>query len=158
MGPSRGHDAAQRALMAFHHILSSKKISTLHAWAQELGLQGILKTGYPGVVLVADRAPDAQTNVAEYVRRIKRLPWQTCELRLLEPVSCRGVLHGLQAALHAPSQASRHSRRSGLVEFDTLKTITPLLRDADARHAAEHRGAPCDAGAWEPFYRRAMRP
>lgn len=153
-----GHPGtAQRALMAFHHILSSKKISTMHAWAQELHLQGILKTGYPGVALLVDRAPNADGNVAEYVRRVKRLPWQTCELRLLEPVACPAMLESLHAAVHGPAQTSRMSRRSGLVELDTLKTITPLLRDADERHAKAHAATQC-GDAWEPFYRRAMRP
>ncbi|WFC96294.1 hypothetical protein MBRA1_002951 [Malassezia brasiliensis] len=156
MGPRRGHDMAQRALMAFHHILSSKKISTLHAWAHELKLQGILKTGWPGIVLVADRAMDGRTNVAEYVRRIKRLPWQTCELRAIEPLAYEAQLQGLHAALHAPAQASRFTRRSGLVQLDSLKPITALLRDADAQRAAVHRGAARDDASWEAFYRAAM--
>ena len=156
MGPRRGHDTAQRALMAFHHIRSSKKISTLHAWAHELTLQGILKIGWPGVVLVADRAMDGRTNVAEYVRRIKRLPWHTCELRAIEPLACAAQLQGLHAALHAPAQASRFTRRSGLVQLDSLKPITPLLRDADAQHAGVHHGAACDDASWEAFYRAAL--
>ena len=42
-----GGRGAHRAVMTFHHILSSKKISTLHAWATDLELMGLIKTGYP---------------------------------------------------------------------------------------------------------------
>lgn len=142
---------AHRALMTFHHILSAKKKTTLHAWSAELGLQGLLKVGYPGMLLVADRAPCASA-VPEFVKRVKRLPWQTCEVRVLEPVpEADNLLDALHAALRAPAHGASISRRSGLVQLDMLKQVTPLLRAADAPLPATI------PGPWEAFYRSAMK-
>ncbi|WFD21317.1 hypothetical protein MCAP1_003578 [Malassezia caprae] len=124
------HGAAHRALLAFHHILSTKKIRTLHAWSQELELQGLVKIGYPGVLLVADRAP-CESRVAEYVRRSKRLPWQTCEVRALAAVPPGAPLDGLAHALHTLAVPASVSRRSGLVQLERLKDISAYLRAAD---------------------------
>jgi len=145
------HGAAHRALLAFHHILSTKKIRTLHAWSQELELQGLVKIGYPGVLLVADRTPCA-TRVPEYVRRIKRLPWQTCEVRALSAVPPGAPLDGLAHALHTLAVPASISRRSGLVQLERLKDIGAYLRASDA-------AAPPPDGAlsWAAFYRQAMR-
>ncbi|KAH7102433.1 hypothetical protein BKA62DRAFT_103421 [Auriculariales sp. MPI-PUGE-AT-0066] len=68
----------RRALLFMHHILSSKKRATIRDEARALGLVGLVKVGYPGVLIVQGHA----TNVVEYVSRIKKLRWQSCELKL----------------------------------------------------------------------------
>lgn len=150
-----------RAMMTFHHVLSSRKIATLHAWASELAVLGLMKTGYPGILVLADKVPTKSTNVSEYVRRVKRLPWQTCELRSLEAVPAsvgdRAVgadasVEKLAAAL-SPAAAGGAARRSGLAEFERIKDIAPTLRAADMALSARVR----PSGGWEEFYSAVMR-
>lgn len=164
-----GGRGAHRAVMTFHHILSSKKISTLHAWATDLELMGLIKTGYPGLLLLVDRAHGGASSVSEYTRRVKRLPWQTCELRTLEPVpdiigdarcGAPAMLGGLEEVLAGASGAGRRmSRRSGLVELERVKDIAPVLRKADAAAMQRAKAAaePRPAHGWELFYSQAMR-
>lgn len=159
---------AERALMSFHHILSGQKISTLHAWAGELQLQGIIKTGYPGLLLLADRAPTEQSCVAEYVRRVKRMPWQTCELRALEAVPRRDgdksgldgmLLVSLGRAINVADGGNRLSRRSMLADIERMRDIAPALRHADHLCAASmpRRHPERPPWGWERFYSEAMR-
>ncbi|WFD24850.1 hypothetical protein MEQU1_003556 [Malassezia equina] len=145
------HGASHRALLAFHHILSSKKIKTLHAWSQELELQGLLKVGYPGMLLVADRAPTS-TRVPEYVRRIKRLPWQSCEVRAYGPVPLP-TLDGLTHALHTLAVPASVSRRSGLVQLERMKDLSAFMQAADAAAPPPFHGTL----SWAAFYRQAWR-
>lgn len=164
-----GGRGAHRAVMTFHHILSSKKISTLHAWATDLELMGLIKTGYPGLLLLVDRAHGGASSVSEYTRGVKRLPWQTCELRTLEPVpdiigdarcGAPAMLGGLEEVLAGASGAGRRmSRRSGLVELERVKDIAPVLRKADAAAMQRAMAAaePRPAHGWELFYSQAMR-
>jgi len=144
---------AHRALLAFHHILSAKKIRTLHAWSQELELHGLVKIGYPGVLLVADRAPCA-SRVPEYVRRIKRLPWQTCEVRAFGavPPPAAPALEGLAHALRTLAVPASVSRRSGLVQLERLKDMSAYLHAADAATPLPH-----GALSWAAFFQQAMR-
>ncbi|WFD34193.1 hypothetical protein MCUN1_001030 [Malassezia cuniculi] len=150
------HNAPVRAMMTFHHILSSRKIDTLHAWATELRVLGLMKTGYPGILVLADRVPTNETQVHEYVRRVKRLPWQTCELRAMEAVPGAvgsknvGAVASVNAFADALSSVSSGSasRRSGLAEFERIKDISPVLRAADMALAREQR----PDGGWEEFY------
>ena len=154
------HHAPMRAMMTFHHILSSRKIATLHQWAHELDVIGLMKTGYPGILVLTDKVPTRVTSVQEYVRRVKRLPWQTCDLRAIEEVpACVGgrsvgtpAMIGALAAALAPAAAAGAARRSGLAQFDRIKDISPVLRAADAPLAGTrpHCG-------WEEFYSTVMR-
>ncbi|KAG6550421.1 hypothetical protein Mapa_008384 [Marchantia paleacea] len=66
-----------RTLIWFHHIKSSKKKRDIKEWGAELNLGGYCKPGFPGVLIFEG---DAE-NVAEYVRRIKRLRWQHLQIR-----------------------------------------------------------------------------
>ena len=56
-----------RALLTFHHILSSKKKKVIREAARERHLCGICKIGYPGVLAVEG----GQEQVGDYVRQIK---------------------------------------------------------------------------------------
>lgn len=146
--PTKG---AHRALLLFHHIRSSKKIRDIHAWSEELDLQGLLHIGYPGVLLVCDRRHADTSLVPEYVRRIKRLPWQSCELRSMERVEHPASLDALHSTLSTYSTPTSLLRRSGLVQLDRLKDITAFTREAD--RICIGMGLP---PAWEALYRNAM--
>jgi len=54
----------------------TKRSEILHQ-AKELQLTGILKHGFPGIVIVEGELQ----NVLEYVRRIQRLRWQQMSVR-----------------------------------------------------------------------------
>lgn len=56
-----------RLLLTFHHILSEKKKAFIRKEARELGLHGVCKIGYPGVLAVEGR----EENVCTYAQGIK---------------------------------------------------------------------------------------
>ncbi|PWN47605.1 hypothetical protein IE53DRAFT_371320 [Violaceomyces palustris] len=166
-----------RALLTFHHILSSAKISSLHDWSLQDGLCGIIKTGYPGVVIVAPCPEESRSNshprsrgvktkgmkpttpavhseaeaketgsqsridsrdatgwqdpVSEYVRKVKRLRWQTVSLRNLSSLDGTVQAESLQKALGrfatTPS-GSRRDPKSGSGKGDGGARFKGLLR------------------------------
>ncbi|KAI8906656.1 hypothetical protein DFJ77DRAFT_443390 [Powellomyces hirtus] len=65
------------ALLTFHHLLSRKKIGLLSTHARELGLHGVYRRGYPGILLVS--SPQLAT-AAEFAKRVKRMKWQSVRL------------------------------------------------------------------------------
>ncbi|KAI5119091.1 hypothetical protein M0805_004863 [Coniferiporia weirii] len=65
-----------RALLTFHHILSSKKKRVIWQSSRDLRLAGICKVGYPGVLAVEG----SEESVGRYVREIKSLRWASCVL------------------------------------------------------------------------------
>ncbi|THH10009.1 hypothetical protein EW145_g1628 [Phellinidium pouzarii] len=89
MGPHIGSYA--RALLKFHHILSSQKKRTIRHSARDLGLVGICKVGYPGVLAVEG----SEEQVGCYVREIKvryvRLRSGTSLFYQLNATSCYAV-------------------------------------------------------------------
>lgn len=57
-----------RALLTFHHILSTKKKDAIRSVAKDLDIVGILcKVGYPGILAVEGE----NIHVKRYVREIK---------------------------------------------------------------------------------------
>ena len=56
-----------RALLTFHHILSSKKKEVIRKVAKETNIYGICKIGYPSVLAVEGE----EGNIKRYVREIK---------------------------------------------------------------------------------------
>lgn len=87
MKPPTGLNA--RILLTFHHILSEKKKAVIRKDARELGLIGICKVGYPGVLAVEGK----DEHVAQYVRGIK--------------VSQRPILSRPLVDDHSPNQSLR---------------------------------------------------
>ncbi|GJE86616.1 hypothetical protein PsYK624_026960 [Phanerochaete sordida] len=65
-----------RLLFTFHHILSEKKKTFIRKEARELGLYGICKIGYPGVLAVEG----TEESVSTYAHGIKSLRWASCTL------------------------------------------------------------------------------
>lgn len=56
-----------RALLTFHHILSSRKKDAIRSVAKDLDIVGICKVGYPGILAVEGE----DIHVKRYVREIK---------------------------------------------------------------------------------------
>ncbi|KAF8250314.1 hypothetical protein K440DRAFT_659736 [Wilcoxina mikolae CBS 423.85] len=65
------------ALFHFHHLLSSKKVTALRALSKELGLRGVYKRGYPGLLFVSG---DGVEEVRRFVKKVKAMRWQSCTL------------------------------------------------------------------------------
>ncbi|AXA49335.1 uncharacterized protein MRET_1365 [Malassezia restricta] len=139
-----------RAMLLFHHIRMAKKISAFHKWSEDLELQGLLKIGYPGLCLITDRT-DTPSQVPEFIRRVKRLSWFTCELREHGPIDVQAV-EALSHALETHATPTSVSRRSGIVQLERLKEVPAFL------HAADHALPSAREAVWASFYQAAMRP
>lgn len=61
-----------RAWIYSHHIYSLNKRKNILEWAKDLELDGFSKPGKPGVICVEG----TQSNVQEYLTRLKSLNWQ----------------------------------------------------------------------------------
>lgn len=61
------HGANARALLTFHHIISTRKKRTIRKAALDLEVYGICKVGYPGILAVEG----TEEKVGKYVREIK---------------------------------------------------------------------------------------
>jgi hypothetical protein len=68
------------ALFHFHHLLSSKKTTAIRALSRELGLSGVYKRGYPGLLFVSTRESDTDDQLRTFVKKIKSMQWQSCTL------------------------------------------------------------------------------
>lgn len=153
-----------RALLLFHHIRMPKKISAFHKWSEELELQGLLKVGYPGLCLITDRS-DVPSLVPEFIRRVKRLSWYTCELREHGHIDARSI-DALHYALLTHDTPTSLSRRSGIVQLERLKEVSAYLQVADdsmhttkeAKKKQTIQAPPASLSSWLSFYRNAMRP
>ncbi|CAG8589899.1 9478_t:CDS:2, partial [Acaulospora colombiana] len=66
-----------RILIWTHHLLSLEKRKNVCKWAEELGIWGYSKPGYPGIII----AEGLHVNVQEYISRLKKLNWQAITVR-----------------------------------------------------------------------------
>jgi len=83
---ARARDAPQRAWMWFHHIKSPTKKRHIVDWGRELGLVGLCKPGYPGVLIVQGGAAAC----AEYASRLRALRWKAMAVRAEETLVGEG--------------------------------------------------------------------
>ncbi|EFJ06957.1 hypothetical protein SELMODRAFT_448622 [Selaginella moellendorffii] len=74
----------KRKLFWFHHIKSTRKRKCIVEWGKELRVGGYCKPGFPGILII--EAED--TNITEYVKRVRHLRWQAMNLRALEEEQC----------------------------------------------------------------------
>lgn len=58
-------------LFATHHLLAKSKQADLRAWSKELGLVGLAKRGYPGIILLTAVDDGAQDRLGDVAQRIK---------------------------------------------------------------------------------------
>ena len=66
-----------RRLLYSHHIINPNKRKVVIEWALELGLGGLSKIGWPGVIVV--EGPEC--GCKEYVRRLQHLRWKHLAVR-----------------------------------------------------------------------------
>ncbi|RIA92370.1 hypothetical protein C1645_765295 [Glomus cerebriforme] len=66
-----------RILIWTHHLLSLGKRKNICQWAEELGLWGFSKPGYPGIIIIEG----LYDKVHEYISRLKSLRWQAITVR-----------------------------------------------------------------------------
>lgn len=81
-------DEIKIAVLWFHHILAISKRKAIIQEANELGVSGLSKPGYPGAVFIEG----TRSSVDEWIHEIKSLKWQACQVRLEQQVSGR-LLH-----------------------------------------------------------------
>ncbi|CAG9464983.1 unnamed protein product [Pedinophyceae sp. YPF-701] len=87
---SSGSPQLGRRVIWFHHIKSPTKKKLIKDWGRELGLSGVMKPGYPGVLLLEGREDD----VAEMVRRLRSLTWKAMQVRCEETEDVPGQQGG----------------------------------------------------------------
>ncbi|GAA5922723.1 uncharacterized protein JCM15063_003402 [Sporobolomyces koalae] len=75
-----GPIALKTTLIWSHHLLATSKRKDIVAWSTELGLFGVSKPGYPGVIVIEGM----KENVEEFVWRIKQLQWKALQIRCEE--------------------------------------------------------------------------
>ncbi|KAA0164795.1 hypothetical protein FNF28_03682 [Cafeteria roenbergensis] len=75
-----------RVWIWFHHIKNPAKKKAICDWAKELGLVGVCKPGYPGVLI----AQGSESACKEYTSRLRALRWKAMAVRAEEPLN-RGV-------------------------------------------------------------------
>lgn len=66
-----------RQLIYSHHIIAAEKRAAIATFARELELGGLVKHGWPGLIVVEGDRDD----VEEYVRRLRRFRWKHFEVR-----------------------------------------------------------------------------
>ncbi|GAA5823390.1 hypothetical protein JCM3770_006849 [Rhodotorula araucariae] len=138
--PPVGPFQLKTTLLWSHHLLATSKRKDIVAWSTELGLYGISKPGYPGVIIVEGLA----SNVDEFVHRIKQLQWKALQVRceLDGPLVDAPLADDGVGAKDAPGWAVRRKSHLGPVldprsvdkvcvkEVETLHEVGELMRAA----------------------------
>lgn len=115
-----------RLVLWFHHIKSVTKRKAICGWARELGLGGLAKPGFPGVVVVEGLTEC----VRDFVARVRGLQWQAMQQRGEEAVPCNACATGRMEPLPA---------RGFVGEFEELpETGLSELGAACRRAGCEH--------------------
>ena len=68
----------------FHHIFSKEKRAHIMQWASDCAVTGFIAAGKPGIV-VAEGPVDS---VQDFIRNIRRLPWQKMQSRVVQQEAC----------------------------------------------------------------------
>jgi hypothetical protein len=109
-----------RILIWFHHIKSPTKKKEIVNQAADLGLGGIWKEGFPGVVI----AEGVMEDVYEYVRRLQQLRWQHMVVRgeevedlEVDPTASTSEVRG------------RKFERGLMVEVDSMSDLGQICKE-----------------------------
>ena len=86
-----------RRAIYFHHVLGVEKRQCIARWSRQLRLNGWLKVGYPGVLLV--EGPEC--GVVDFVAALQRLRWKLMVVRGEERIAAP---NGVDAARVVPHQ------------------------------------------------------
>lgn len=71
MAPRASPATAFYYLFATHHLLARSKQADLRTWSKELGLVGLAKRGYPGIILLTAVDDGAQDRLGDVAQRVK---------------------------------------------------------------------------------------
>ncbi|CAG8498143.1 2184_t:CDS:2 [Dentiscutata heterogama] len=105
-----------RILIWTHHLLSLEKRKCVCRWANELGIWGLSKPGYPGIIIVEG----LYDNVQDYISRLKNLKWQAITIRSEESEVYNSPLHN-----HGEFVKIRLGRiNPGVSEFESMSEIS----------------------------------
>ncbi|KAI5855466.1 hypothetical protein BZA05DRAFT_391658 [Tricharina praecox] len=107
--PNHLEDTMPTALFHFHHLLSSKKVSSIRSLTRSLGLGAVYKRGYPGLLLISGANVD---DVKALVKVVKAMRWQSCSL-------CGG---GIREDMHVAFEAR------GAEEVDAVRDVVAAAR------------------------------
>ncbi|KAH8117606.1 hypothetical protein DFH11DRAFT_1031937 [Phellopilus nigrolimitatus] len=141
-------EANSRALLTFHHILSSQKKRIIRHSARELNLTGICKIGYPGVLAVEGR----EAQVGRYVREIKSLRWASCTLADLTT----GLSDADMQMSKAVSAESHPSRSKSDSELGSERGSTAKSAGIVMVEKMNEVGTYMQRAGLEEWWRRAM--
>ena len=141
---NKGGDAAPlgRRGIWFHHIISGKKRGTIRALAAELGIGGVYKIGWPGVMLC--EGPDGALET--FVRELAALRWQGMSVRFAETIPTAGAagareqrrLPGRMEELPEGGGMSEIARRAAAAGVDHIfRCVLNLPAKAEPAGAAE---------------------
>ncbi|PKC07103.1 DUF1115-domain-containing protein [Rhizophagus irregularis] len=112
-----------RILIWTHHLLSLEKRKNICQWAEELGLWGFSKPGYPGIIIVEG----LNDRVHEYISRLKSLRWQAITVRSeqTEPLDLKEQHYGERVKLRLGRS------NPGVTELETMSEISSKMKKAD---------------------------
>jgi hypothetical protein len=108
-------------------FITGKKRKKMREWSAELAVDGVVKCGYPGVVVVQGEARACD----EFVRRLRGLGWSAMSVRLAEDDE-EDEDFVLKREEEASESASRGLRRgwSEIGEDGGMSALATVLRDA----------------------------
>lgn len=107
-----------RVWVWLHHIMAPHKRRCIEVWAAELGVAGVCKPGFPGVIIAHGRA----SAVDEYIARLKALRWQAMVVREEE----RWEDTAQATARESPGLAVLSSPATGVSTAAAVYTSDPL--------------------------------
>ncbi|KAK6358965.1 RWD domain containing [Orbilia brochopaga] len=108
-----------RVFFMFHHIRARRKRQLIQTLAEELRLRGVCKHGYPGFLYVEGEDPSVQA----YIKEIKRMRWQSVEVRRKEQEAVDGTVSSL-------GKVRMMDGPFGVAEVDSSKAMSEMLRAA----------------------------
>ncbi|KAJ6257268.1 hypothetical protein Dda_8157 [Drechslerella dactyloides] len=108
-----------KVLFLFHHIRSRHKRELIRSLAEQLRITGICKPGLPGLLYVEGEDAALQA----YIKRIKRMRWQSVEVRRKETET-------LDDRPSSLDKARKLAGPFGVIEVDSSKAMSERLRSA----------------------------
>ena len=114
--PSSSNDQAQRikhVVIWSHHLLATSKRRAIQSWSKDLRITGYARPGHPGAIF----AEGEESEIDDFVRRLKALRWQALQVRAEDLVDERIMGETLG---------------EGIVEVETLGEIAEGLKGRSA--------------------------
>lgn len=130
----------------FHHVKSGAKKGAIVEWAGELGITGACKPGFPGALYCRG----LESDVDEYIRRLKALQWQAMVVRDEMITEEDGddddgdeEAQGLQGTGGAAAGAASHSSRPQLSPASVERHQHRPRQPQQPHHQPQHQLHEC---------------